>query len=86
MPDPETTFAKREAMQDSAVLHLLVNDGSHRRWAVDEVARELHRDVTDNINRLHGGGLIHRLEGFIRTIACPPSRSVPHDPQVSHAV
>jgi hypothetical protein len=23
------------------------------------------RDVTDSLNRLYGGGLIHRLDGFV---------------------
>ena len=42
-----------------------VNQDSHRPWAVDEIAREVHGDVTDSLGRLHGGGLIHRLEGFV---------------------
>ena len=65
MPVPETTPAEREALIDGAILGLLVNDDSHRPWSVQEVEREVQRDATDSLGRLHGGGLIHRLDGFV---------------------
>ena len=66
MHDQDTRSpAEREGLFDSAVLHVLVNEDSHRPWAIDEIAREVHGDVTDSLGRLHGGGLIHRLEGFV---------------------
>jgi hypothetical protein len=52
-------------MLDSAILSLLINEGSHRPWSVDEIEREVRRDPTDSLGRLHGGGLIHRLESFV---------------------
>lgn len=62
---PNQTVIERDAAEDSAILALLMLDHSHRPWAVDEVAREMGRDVTDSLNRLHGGGLVNRLDGFV---------------------
>ena len=64
MPDQRTP-AEREGVTDSAILGLLMLEASHRPWAVDEIAREMRRDVTDSLNRLYGAGLIHRLDGFV---------------------
>jgi hypothetical protein len=61
----QRTPAEREGVTDSAILGLLMLETSHRPWAVDEVAREMRRDVTDSLNRLYGSGLIHRLDGFV---------------------
>jgi hypothetical protein len=66
MQDQDTrTAVERENQLDGAVLQMLLSDNSHRPWAVDEVAREVHQDVADSLLRLYGGGLIHRLEGFV---------------------
>jgi hypothetical protein len=62
--EPTPTVIERDAQEDSAILALLMVETSHRPWAVEEIAREMGRDVTDSLNRLHGGGLIHRLDGF----------------------
>lgn len=66
MHDQDTrTPIERERVLDSAILSILVNEGSHRPWSIEEIRRELRRDPTDSLRRLHGGGLIHRLEGFV---------------------
>lgn len=59
------TPAERQGMLDSAILSLLISEDSHRPWSVEEIEREIRRDATDSLWRLHGGGLIHRLEGFV---------------------
>ncbi|HEX4436981.1 MAG TPA: hypothetical protein VH061_09310 [Solirubrobacteraceae bacterium] len=61
----EPTVAEREGQTDSAILGLLMLETSHRPWAIEEIAREMRRDVTDSLNRLYGAGLIHRLDGFV---------------------
>lgn len=63
--EPTPTVIERDAQEDSAILALLMLETSHRPWAVEEIAREMGRDVTDSLNRLYGGGLIHRLESFV---------------------
>jgi hypothetical protein len=52
---------------DFAVLMLLLEDGVPRPWAVEEVAREIGDSmaVDDTLSRLHGAGLVHRLDGFV---------------------
>jgi hypothetical protein len=66
MHDQDTrTPAQRQAILDSGVLHLLVNEDSHRPWAVEEIQREIRQDPTDSLWRLQGGGLIHRLDRFV---------------------
>lgn len=62
---PTPTVIERDAAEDSAILGLLMLETSHRPWAVDEVSREMGSNVTDGLNRLYGGGLIQRLEGFV---------------------
>ena len=59
----ERTVAEREGAIDSAILGMLVNS-DQRLWSRDEIEHEIGRDVTDSLNRLYGGGLIHRLQGF----------------------
>jgi hypothetical protein len=61
MPSDETTPAERQALIDSAILSLLINEDSHRPWSVQEVEREVQQNATDSLGRLYGGGLIHRL-------------------------
>jgi predicted transcriptional regulator len=66
MHDESTpTVIERDAQEDGTILGLLMLETSHRPWAVEEIAREMDRDVTDSIRRLYGGGLIHRLDGFV---------------------
>jgi predicted transcriptional regulator len=66
MPDqPKRTVIEEDAAEDVAILGLLMLETSHRPWAVDELAREMGRDVTDSLNRLCGGGLIQRLDRFV---------------------
>jgi hypothetical protein len=66
MPDQPTESAiERDNQTDSTILMVLLDETSHRPWAVEEVAREMGDDVTDNLRRLYGGGLIHRLGDFV---------------------
>jgi hypothetical protein len=66
MHDQDTrTPAESEALIDGAILSLLINEDSHRPWSVEEIERELQRDATDSLGRLHGGGLIHHLDRFV---------------------
>jgi hypothetical protein len=60
------TPAERDAETDSAVLGLLVYDHAGL-WSVAEVEREIGNRVAaaDSMARLHGAGLIHRLENFV---------------------
>ena len=62
--DDELTPAEREGQLDSAILGMLMLETSHRPWSFDEIVREMGSNPTDSLNRLYGGGLIHRLEGF----------------------
>jgi predicted transcriptional regulator len=63
--EPTPTVIERDAQEDSVILALLMLETSHRPWAVEEIAREMGRDVTDSLRRLYGGGLIHRHDGFV---------------------
>ena len=33
-------------------------------WSVEEIAREIKTNPVDSLERLHGGGFIHRLENY----------------------
>jgi hypothetical protein len=57
--------ANDEAQTDVAVLALLVDGDAQRLWSVEEVAREIGDGARDALARLHGAGLVHRLEGFV---------------------
>ena len=57
--------AMDEAGTDVAVLALLVEDDAQRLWSVEEVGREIGDAARDSVARLHGAGLVHRLEGFV---------------------
>jgi hypothetical protein len=62
---PTPTVIQRDAQTDSAILMVLLCEDSHRPWSVDEIAREMGSDPSDSLRRLYGGGLIHRLNGFV---------------------
>jgi hypothetical protein len=63
----QTTFspAEQEGQIDSTILGLLIYENAQRPWSFDEIAREIGKNPTDSLNRLYGGGLIHRLEDFV---------------------
>jgi hypothetical protein len=56
-----------EVRDDSAILNLLLDPTLQGSLSVDEVAREMgeHVKTLDAIARLHGCGLIHRLDEFV---------------------
>jgi hypothetical protein len=56
-----------DAVNDGTIMAMLLTDDGQRPWAVEEVVREFGNEVAviDSLNRLHGGGLIHRLDGFV---------------------
>lgn len=65
MPDQRTlTVAEQEDQEDAEILRLLSDEDGQRPWSVDEIALQLDSNVTDHLNRLHGYGLIHRLDKF----------------------
>jgi hypothetical protein len=61
------TPAEQDGMIDSAVLGLLLSRNDQRLWSKDEIERTVGEpgEVTDSLNRLYGGGLIHRLDRFV---------------------
>jgi hypothetical protein len=63
--DPTQSAAREEARSDTAVLELLITND--RLWSFEEVVLELgpRFTVEDAVARLHGAGLIHRLESFV---------------------
>jgi hypothetical protein len=58
--------ADADGTYDSTILDLLVieHDGL---WSIDELKRMLGDDtqVDDSLARLHGLGLVHRLDGYV---------------------
>jgi hypothetical protein len=58
-------IAERERHTDSEILHLLSEPDSRWPWSVAEVERVFGNEAHDSLNRLHGGGLIHRHGGFV---------------------
>ncbi len=60
--EPTLSPAEREGMTDSAILGLLVNAEDQRLWSFEEIEREMGYNPIDSLNRLYGGGLIHRLD------------------------
>jgi hypothetical protein len=68
MPDQGTcTPAYEDAVVDGMVMAMMLADDAQRPWTPDEIAREYGDEVavTDSLRRLHGGGLIHRLDRFV---------------------
>jgi hypothetical protein len=63
--NPTRTVIEEDNMIDEAILAMLLDENSHRPWAVEEVAREIGKDTEDSLRRFYGGGLIHRLDGFV---------------------
>ena len=68
MPDQGTSAAvyDDDAMTDGEIMTMLLVSGG-RPWSHDEIVREFGSEpaVTDSLNRLYGGGLIHRLDRFV---------------------
>jgi len=60
-PNPE----EQDAHTDNALIGLLIYDDSQRPWSVDEVEREIGDDTRDSLARLHGAGLLNRVEDFV---------------------
>lgn len=56
-----------EDQHDSAVLRLMLCDGSGFPWSVEEIARTIHDriDAVDALRRLEAAGLVHRLGDFV---------------------
>jgi hypothetical protein len=65
MRDQRNPVAEDEERIDMALLGLLLS--TDRLWSIDEVSREIGDplEVADSIARLHGAGLVHRLESFV---------------------
>jgi hypothetical protein len=61
------TPAEDDARVDGAILRLLLDADARGPWAVEEVARQIGDRVStvDSLARLHGAGLIHRIDGFV---------------------
>jgi fatty acid-binding protein DegV len=61
------TVAEVEEQTDRLILSLLSSSQFPGLWSVNELAREIGKpiDVEDTIHRLHGQGLIHRLDDFV---------------------
>lgn len=61
-----STAVYDDAVIDGEVMNMLLTLDP-RPWSRDEIVREIGSEpaVTDSLNRLHGGGLIHRLDGFV---------------------
>lgn len=61
----QPNLAEQDAHTDSALLGLLIYDCSQRPWSVAEVEREIGKDTRDSLARLHGAGLLNRVEEFV---------------------
>lgn len=60
--EPTLSVTEKEGMIDQAVLSLLVNADDQRLWSFEEIEREMGENPIDSLNRLYGGGLVHRLD------------------------
>ncbi|MGN6373676.1 MAG: hypothetical protein ACTHM1_11935 [Solirubrobacteraceae bacterium] len=56
-----------EERNDSAVLRLMLCDGSGFPWSVEEIARTIDdaNNATDAVRRLEAAGLVHRFGDFV---------------------
>lgn len=56
-----------EERDDSAVLRLMLCDGSGFPWSIEEIARTIGEpiDAADALRRLEAAGLVHRLGDFV---------------------
>jgi hypothetical protein len=65
MQDERSSVEADETRNDAAVLGLLLAEPG--LWSVEEVVRAIGDElaVTDSLARLHGGGLVHRISGFV---------------------
>lgn len=61
---PSLSPAEEDARIDGAILMTLLS-APHRPWSVDEITRAMDCNPSDSLRRLYGGGLIHRLDGFV---------------------
>jgi len=61
------TPAQDDAVTDGEIMSMLLAPDGQRPWTVGEIAREIGDEIaaTDSLRRLHGGGLIHRLDRFV---------------------
>jgi hypothetical protein len=66
-PQPNLDPEDEETRIDRFVLNLLIDEHNQRPWSIEEVIREHgnQRDALDGLDRLHGAGLIHRIDGFV---------------------
>ncbi len=57
--------SEAEDAEDHTVLTLVLDEAGTRPWSLPELERELGSRVTavDAVRRLHGAGLLHRLDG-----------------------
>lgn len=62
-----STPAHEDAVTDGEIMAMLLAHDAQRPWTPDEIAREIgdRLAVADSLRRLHGGGLIHRLDRFV---------------------
>jgi hypothetical protein len=63
--NPTLTPMQQDAQQDAGIISLLVDVDATRPWSFEGIAREIGSNPTDSLRRLYGGGLIHRLDGFV---------------------
>jgi hypothetical protein len=61
--EPTPSPVEQDNLEDAVVLGVMVNTKDQRIWSFEEIEREMGRDPIDSLNRLYGGGLIHRLDG-----------------------
>jgi hypothetical protein len=61
---PITDPSHDDAQLDARVLDLLVHDHVGL-WSLDELRQLLGDPAEDSLARLHGLGLIHRLDGYV---------------------
>lgn len=59
----ELTPAEQQRQLDSTILTMLVHEDA-LLWSVEEIARGIKTDPADSLERLQGGGFIHRLENY----------------------